>query len=170
MAAALQRPDPRLEQTLFGCRFANPVGLAAGFDKNAVAAGIWQVFGFGFAELGTVTALSQPGNPRPRLFRLAAEQAALNRMGFNNRGAEAVERILQAQVRPLAGQRMYSMRRIADQGKARQYVMTRMSSAQRKRATRPGDGERTQHPVRRFGQQYAEFFIAGFQRSSGLGR
>ena len=105
MAAALQRPDPRLEQTLFGCRFANPVGLAAGFDKNAVAAGIWQVFGFGFAELGTVTALAQPGNPRPRLFRLAAEQAALNRMGFNNRGAEAVEHILQAQALPPPGQR-----------------------------------------------------------------
>ena len=105
IAAALQRLDPRLEQTLFGCRFANPVGLAAGFDKNAVAAGIWQVFGFGFAELGTVTALAQPGNPRPRLFRLAAEQAALNRMGFNNRGAEAVERILQAQALPPPGQR-----------------------------------------------------------------
>jgi dihydroorotate dehydrogenase len=105
IAAALQRSDSRLEQTLFGCRFANPVGLAAGFDKNAVAAGIWQVFGFGFAELGTVTALAQPGNPRPRLFRLAAEQAALNRMGFNNRGAEAVERILQAQALPPPGQR-----------------------------------------------------------------
>ena len=104
-AAALQRLDPRLEQTLFGCRFSNPVGLAAGFDKNAVAAGIWQVFGFGFAELGTVTALAQPGNPRPRLFRLAAEQAALNRMGFNNRGAAAVEATLQAQQLPPPGQR-----------------------------------------------------------------
>ena len=57
-AKALQRHDPRLAQTVFGCRFANPVGLAAGFDKNAVAAGIWQAFGFGFAELGTITALS----------------------------------------------------------------------------------------------------------------
>ena len=104
-AAALQRQDPRLEQTLFGCRFCNPVGLAAGFDKNAVAAGIWQVFGFGFAELGAVTALAQPGNPRPRLFRLAAEQAALNRMGFNNKGAAAVEAILQAQQLPPPGQR-----------------------------------------------------------------
>jgi len=86
----LRRRDPRLEQTLFGCRFSNPVGLAAGFDKNAVAAGIWHLFGFGFAELGTITWQAQEGNPRPRLFRLAAERAALNRMGFNNDGMEAV--------------------------------------------------------------------------------
>ena len=74
LAGQLQRRDPRLELSLFGCRFANPVGLAAGFDKNAVAAGIWHCFGFGFAELGTVTWQSQAGNPRPRLFRLAAER------------------------------------------------------------------------------------------------
>jgi len=86
LAAELSRPDPRLEQSLFGCRFANPVGLAAGFDKNGVAAAIWHLFGFGFAELGTITWHAQPGNPRPRLFRLAAERAALNRMGFNNQG------------------------------------------------------------------------------------
>ena len=104
-AKALQRHDPRLAQTVFGCRFANPVGLAAGFDKNAVAAGIWQAFGFGFAELGTITAHAQPGNPKPRLFRLAKEQAALNRMGFNNKGAAAVQRILQAQGLPPVGQR-----------------------------------------------------------------
>ena len=77
LGAELQRHDPRLQQTLFGCRFANPVGLAAGFDKNGVAAAIWHHFVFGFAELGTVTAQSQAGNPRPRLFRLAAERAAL---------------------------------------------------------------------------------------------
>ncbi|MDP4707837.1 MAG: dihydroorotate dehydrogenase (quinone), partial [Cyanobium sp. MAG_237] len=90
LAAELQRPDPRLEQTLFGCRFPNPVGLAAGFDKNGVAAGIWHLFGFGFAELGTVTWHGQPGNPKPRLFRLAAERAAINRMGFNNGGAQVL--------------------------------------------------------------------------------
>ncbi|GCE64917.1 quinone-dependent dihydroorotate dehydrogenase [cyanobiont of Ornithocercus magnificus] len=83
----LERQDPRLEQKLFGCRFRNPVGLAAGFDKNGVAAAIWHHFGFGFAELGTITWHAQLGNPAPRLFRLAAEQAALNRMGFNNNGA-----------------------------------------------------------------------------------
>ncbi|KMM17011.1 quinone-dependent dihydroorotate dehydrogenase [Synechococcus sp. GFB01] len=105
LAAELQWRDPRLEQTLFGCRFANPVGLAAGFDKNAVAAGIWHCFGFGFAELGTVTWQAQPGNPRPRLFRLAAERAALNRMGFNNAGAEAVRRTLERQRLAPPGQR-----------------------------------------------------------------
>ncbi|MBE9199803.1 MULTISPECIES: quinone-dependent dihydroorotate dehydrogenase [unclassified Nodularia (in: cyanobacteria)] len=82
--------DPRLEQNLFGLNFPNPLGLAAGFDKDGVAAGIWSSLGFGFAELGTVTFLAQPGNPRPRLFRLPLDQAALNRMGFNNRGAAAM--------------------------------------------------------------------------------
>ncbi len=101
----LCRSDPRLEQSLFGCRFANPVGLAAGFDKNGVAAGIWHLFGFGFAELGTITWHAQPGNPRPRLFRLAAERAALNRMGFNNQGAQACRRLLERQVLPPPGQR-----------------------------------------------------------------
>jgi len=105
LGAELQRRDLRLEQTLFGCRFHNPVGLAAGFDKNAVAAGLWHLFGFGFAELGTVTWHAQPGNPRPRLFRLAEERAALNRMGFNNQGAQAVRRILERQQLPAAGQR-----------------------------------------------------------------
>ena len=105
LAAELQRPDPRLEQSLFGCRFANPVGLAAGFDKNGVAAGIWHLFGFGFAELGTVTWHGQPGNPKPRLFRLAAERAALNRMGFNNEGAQALRRTLERQRLPAPGRR-----------------------------------------------------------------
>ena len=97
MSMELQRHDCRLQQNLFGCLFQNPVGLAAGLDKNGVAAGIWDVFGFGFAELGTVTCHSQTGNPRPRLFRLAAEQAALNRMGFNNNGAEIMKQTLQQQ-------------------------------------------------------------------------
>ncbi len=105
LGAELQRRDPRLQQTLFGCRFANPVGLAAGFDKNGVAAALWHHFGFGFAELGTVTRLAQAGNPRPRLFRLAAERAALNRMGFNNEGAAAVRRILERQELAPPGQR-----------------------------------------------------------------
>ena len=97
LARDLQRRDLRLEQVLFGCRFINPVGLAAGFDKNGVAAGIWDRFGFGFAEVGTVTWHGQPGNPRPRLFRLAEEQAALNRMGFNNDGAQALLKTLDRQ-------------------------------------------------------------------------
>ncbi|NJS11270.1 MAG: quinone-dependent dihydroorotate dehydrogenase [Microcoleus sp. CSU_2_2] len=82
--------DSRLEQSLWGLNFKNPVGLAAGFDKNGVAAGIWANFGFGFAELGTVTSQPQPGNPQPRLFRLSSDSAALNRMGFNNQGAAAM--------------------------------------------------------------------------------
>jgi len=80
--------DERLSQNICGIDFCNPIGLAAGFDKNGNAANIWKDFGFGFAELGTVTKFAQDGNPKPRLFRLAREEAALNRMGFNNNGAE----------------------------------------------------------------------------------
>ncbi|MGB3641325.1 MAG: quinone-dependent dihydroorotate dehydrogenase [Rivularia sp. (in: cyanobacteria)] len=82
--------DSRLSQSLFGLQFPNPVGLAAGFDKDGVATLMWSSLGFGFAEIGTVTSLAQPGNPRPRLFRLPKDEAALNRMGFNNCGAEAM--------------------------------------------------------------------------------
>lgn len=84
----------RLEQTLWNLSFANPIGLAAGFDKDGVASGVWPYFGFGFAELGTVTFHAQPGNEKPRLFRLPLDQAALNRMGFNNRGATAMAEML----------------------------------------------------------------------------
>ncbi|NEO88515.1 MAG: quinone-dependent dihydroorotate dehydrogenase [Spirulina sp. SIO3F2] len=86
--------DSRLSQTLWGQTFANPVGLAAGFDKNGVAAGSWPRLGFGFAEVGTVTAHAQLGNPKPRLFRLGADGAALNRMGFNNQGSAALQACL----------------------------------------------------------------------------
>lgn len=79
--------DARLQQTFWGLDFNNPLGLAAGFDKDGTAAGIWSSLGFGFAELGAVTLHSQPGNPRPRLFRLPEDKAALNRMGANNLGA-----------------------------------------------------------------------------------
>jgi dihydroorotate dehydrogenase len=81
---------PTLNQQLWNLPFANPIGLAAGFDKDGEAAGLWSAFGFGFAELGTVTLHAQPGNPPPRLFRLPLDQAALNRMGFNNQGAAAL--------------------------------------------------------------------------------
>lgn len=87
--------DPRLEVTAFGLRFPNPIGLAAGFDKNAVAVRSWAALGFGHVEIGSVTALPQPGNPRPRLFRLPQDQALINRMGFNNEGAEAIARRLE---------------------------------------------------------------------------
>jgi dihydroorotate dehydrogenase len=84
------------ERTVFGVRFPGPVGLAAGMDKNGVALGAWPALGFGFAELGTVTWHAQPGNPRPRLFRLPASEAVINRMGFNNGGATALAARLRA--------------------------------------------------------------------------
>ena len=83
-------PDPRLEREVFGVRFPNPVGLAAGFDKNAVALPAWAGLGFGFAEVGTITARAQPGNPKPRIFRVPEAGALINRLGFNNEGADAV--------------------------------------------------------------------------------
>ncbi|MEV6390534.1 quinone-dependent dihydroorotate dehydrogenase [Nocardia xishanensis] len=79
--------DPILRNTVFGVEFRAPLGLAAGFDKNAEGADIWGPFGWGFAEVGTVTAQAQPGNPAPRMFRLPADRALINRMGFNNHGA-----------------------------------------------------------------------------------
>ena len=86
----LRVEDPRLAQQAMGLRFPAPVGLAAGFDKSARAVPAWGALGFGFAEIGTVTALPQGGNPRPRLFRLPADEALVNRLGFNNAGAERV--------------------------------------------------------------------------------
>ena len=82
--------SPLLEQTLFGVQFKNPLGLGAGFDKNARAVSHWHKLGFGFVEVGTVTWHAQPGNPKPRLFRLPEDKALINRMGFNNDGAERV--------------------------------------------------------------------------------
>ncbi|GAA1389018.1 quinone-dependent dihydroorotate dehydrogenase [Catellatospora chokoriensis] len=81
---------------VFGVRFPNAVGLAAGMDKNGVALKAWPALGFGFVEVGTVTALAQPGNDRPRLFRLPDSRAIINRMGFNNEGADALARRLAA--------------------------------------------------------------------------
>ena len=83
-------PDPVLASTVFGVRFPAPLGLAAGFDKDGLGLSVWGAIGFGYAEVGTVTAHPQPGNPGPRLFRLPADRALLNRMGFNNHGAGAL--------------------------------------------------------------------------------
>ncbi len=86
--------NSKLEREVFGLKFKNPVGLAAGFDKNAEMMGEMANLGFGFVEIGTVTPLPQPGNPKPRMFRLKEDQAIINRMGFNNLGMDAVaERI-----------------------------------------------------------------------------
>lgn len=79
--------DPALASTVFGVRFPGPMGLAAGFDKNGVGLDTWGALGFGYAEVGTVTAQPQPGNPPPRMFRLPEDRALLNRLGFNNDGA-----------------------------------------------------------------------------------
>jgi dihydroorotate dehydrogenase len=88
---ALERvPRPTAPVEAFGLRFPNPVGLAAGMDKDAVAIPAWAALGFGFVEVGTVTRYPQPGNPLPRLFRLVESEAIVNRMGFNNAGAAAM--------------------------------------------------------------------------------
>lgn len=93
-AALFQIKDKRLERTVFGIKFPNPVGLAAGFDKEAKLYKDMVHLGFGFIEVGTITPKGQPGNPKPRLFRLTQDDALINRMGFNNEGlAGAVERL-----------------------------------------------------------------------------
>ena len=84
---ALAPRDPILASSVFGVRFPGPLGLAAGFDKDGQGLNTWGAMGFGYAEVGTVTAQAQPGNPEPRLFRLREDRALLNRMGFNNSGA-----------------------------------------------------------------------------------
>ncbi|MGA5466570.1 quinone-dependent dihydroorotate dehydrogenase [Mycobacterium sp. NPDC050041] len=93
--------DPALATTVFGVRFPGPLGLAAGFDKDGRGVRTWPALGFGYAEVGTVTAHPQPGNPQPRLFRLPEDRALLNRMGFNNSGATELAQRL-ARVRPTA--------------------------------------------------------------------
>lgn len=87
-------PDTRHPVVVFGLSFPNPIGLAAGFDKNALYLEELEALGFGFVEIGTVTPLPQDGNPRPRLFRLPADRALINRMGFNNHGVKAIARRL----------------------------------------------------------------------------
>ncbi len=102
--------DQKLSQEICGINFPNPVGLAAGFDKNGVAVNVWNDFGFGFSEIGTVTKYSQEGNPKPRLFRIAKEQAALNRMGFNNNGANnLLNNLLKQNIKPKEERKKYCL-------------------------------------------------------------
>jgi dihydroorotate dehydrogenase len=82
--------DQRLNRELFGLRFPNPIGLAAGFDKNGMALPAWAALGFGFVEIGTITSQPQVGNPRPRIFRIPEMEALINRLGFNNQGVEKI--------------------------------------------------------------------------------
>lgn len=92
--------DPILASTVFGVHFPGPLGLAAGFDKDGRGLYAWPALGFGYAEVGTVTARPQPGNPQPRLFRLPEDRALLNRMGFNNEGAAKLAERLTRHVAP----------------------------------------------------------------------
>lgn len=97
LLAPLRRfQPPRKPVKLFGLEFPNPIGLAAGFDKNGVALPAWEALGFGFAEIGTVTAKAQPGNAKPRIFRYPEQRALINRLGFNNDGADAIAERLRA--------------------------------------------------------------------------
>lgn len=89
-ASIFRSDDSKLEKKLFGLTFKNPVGLAAGFDKNALLFDEFSFFGFGFVEIGTVTPKPQPGNPKKRIFRLKKDEALINRMGFNNDGVDVV--------------------------------------------------------------------------------
>jgi len=86
--------DKSLEKELFGIKFKNPIGLAAGFDKNATLFNDFRNFGFGFIEIGTVTPLPQDGNPKKRIFRLSKDKALINRLGFNNSGVEKIKKNL----------------------------------------------------------------------------
>ena len=90
------RDDKRLMMRVFGLNFPNPIGMAAGFDKNAEVPDALLRAGFGFVEVGTITPKPQAGNPRPRLFRLDADDGVINRLGFNSQGADAVLRRLAA--------------------------------------------------------------------------
>jgi dihydroorotate dehydrogenase len=103
----LSRPHPSLAVDAFGLSFSSPFGLAAGFDKEAAGIRGLGVLGFGHVEVGTITAVPQPGNPKPRLFRLVPDRAVINRMGFNNAGAEVAARRLarerRRRTRPVIG-------------------------------------------------------------------
>lgn len=101
--AIYKQQAPQLERKLFGLTFPNPVGLAAGFDKDAKLFGPLSNFGFGFIEIGTLTPKPQPGNPKKRLFRLPLDQALINRMGFNNQGVDAAVKRMKKKHQVLIG-------------------------------------------------------------------
>jgi dihydroorotate dehydrogenase len=129
-AAMLRRlctmDEPGLRVHVLGCDFPNPVGLAAGFDKNARAVDALAALGFGFVEVGTVTAVPQPGNDRPRLHRLVKDRAIVNRLGFNNDGAEAVaerlRRLAKSPTGPVVGVNIGKSRVVPDEHAVVDYV------------------------------------------------
>jgi dihydroorotate dehydrogenase len=118
--------DPVLRVRALGLSFPGPVGLAAGFDKDALGTRGLAALGFGFVEVGTVTAQAQPGNPRPRMFRLTADRALVNRMGFNNAGAAAAAAALRRSRRrrggPVVGVNIGKTRAVPDSGAAADYA------------------------------------------------
>lgn len=95
-SGVFRAPQISVPRTVFGVSFPNPIGLAAGFDKDGLCINQWRNLGFGFAEIGTVTRHAQPGNPKPRLFRLPDQKAIINRFGFNNQGADALAQRLES--------------------------------------------------------------------------
>ncbi|MCF8481158.1 MAG: quinone-dependent dihydroorotate dehydrogenase [Rhodospirillum sp.] len=120
--------DPLLATTLWGRRFPNPIGLAAGFDKNARVPGPLLAQGFGFVEVGSVTPRPQPGNPKPRLFRLEEDRAVINRMGFNNRGVEAmVERLSKARPKGILGINLGKNKETEDAASDYEHGITRLA-------------------------------------------
>jgi dihydroorotate dehydrogenase len=122
-ARALAPRDPALRMTVLGLDLAGPLGLAAGFDKDARGADALLALGFGFVEIGTVTAQPQPGNPRPRMFRLPRDRALINRLGFNNRGAAAAEaRLRRRRGGGVVGVNLGKTKLVPDDGAIADYV------------------------------------------------
>lgn len=116
------RPAPELERSVLGISFRSPVGLAAGFDKNALGYNALGDLGFGFVEVGTVTGEGQPGNPKPRLFRLKRDRALINRMGFNNLGAEFLRARLTAPRRTVVGVNIGKTKLVSEEEAVADYV------------------------------------------------
>jgi len=117
--------DPNLEREVFGIRFKNPVGLAAGFDKDAEVIEAFANLGFGFIEIGTLTPKPQPGNPAPRLFRLLKDEALINRMGFNNKGVEeAVKRLKKTKSNVIVGGNIGKNKITPNEEAARDYELS----------------------------------------------
>jgi dihydroorotate dehydrogenase len=114
--------DPALRVRALGLEFPGPLGVAAGFDKDARGVAGLGALGFGFVEVGTVTARAQPGNPRPRMFRLSADRALVNRMGFNNEGAAAAAARLDRRTGVIVGVNIGKTRAVPDEEAARDYA------------------------------------------------
>jgi dihydroorotate dehydrogenase len=115
--------DPRLRLTVFGRELPSPLGLAAGFDKDARHPAALAALGFGFVEIGTVTAQAQPGNPRPRMFRLVRDRALVNRLGFNNRGAAAAAaRLARRPAVPMLGVNIGKTKLVPEEGALADYA------------------------------------------------